>query len=187
MAVRDKLALGRRRDGRAHCDVEVSAATTAMDRYRNGEEGEALVVAGLSADTGRRRIGISRRGDSWWASRSGFRFVGLRVSGRVGRPSRPSCPVTHVCGIEILQPAHEPRKTVDPGMNALELLEFYADPASGSWQEVDYRPFPLGRHWPRRQSSHGITPRAGGGSDYDVVVGGACWWCGRGLNRCGAS
>ena len=31
---------------------------TAMDRYRNGEEGEALVVAGLSADTGRRRIGI---------------------------------------------------------------------------------------------------------------------------------
>ncbi len=65
----------------SYCDVEVSAATTAMDRYRNGEEGEALVVAGLSADTGRRRIGISRRGDSWWASR---RYLDSSACGCLG-------------------------------------------------------------------------------------------------------
>lgn len=29
-------------------------------------------------------------------------------------------------------------------MNGLELMEFYADPASGSWGEVGYRPYPLG-------------------------------------------
>jgi NADPH-dependent 2,4-dienoyl-CoA reductase/sulfur reductase-like enzyme len=54
----------------------------------------------------------------------------------------------------------------------MDLLEFYADPESGAWDEVGYRPFPLG-----------APPAAGAGTrlsvdtqladlrpEYDVVV-----------------
>ena len=42
-------------------DAEVSAATSAMDKYRGGEEGEtgsALVVVGLSAERAAKEVGI---------------------------------------------------------------------------------------------------------------------------------
>ena len=54
-------------------DVEVLAATTAMDKYRGGEEGEAgaaLVVVGLSAARA--------------AKESGFRDDMIRVAHRAG-------------------------------------------------------------------------------------------------------
>lgn len=75
-------------------------------------------------------------------------------------------------------------------MNALELLEFYADPASGSWQEVDYRPFPLGTPPASAPVQPRITPVAEVGPHYDVVVvgsgagGGVAAWV---LTECGAS
>lgn len=56
-------------------------------------------------------------------------------------------------------------------MDGQELLEFYADPASGSWDEVGYRPFPLGPPAavpapvrPRSIPVGEVRPR------YDVVV-----------------
>jgi hypothetical protein len=42
-------------------DAEVFAATSAMDKYRSGEEGEAcsaLVVVGLSAERAAKEVGI---------------------------------------------------------------------------------------------------------------------------------
>lgn len=56
-----------------YSDVEVSAATAAMDKYRGGEEGEAgaaLVVVGLSAARA--------------AKESGFRDDMIRVAHRAG-------------------------------------------------------------------------------------------------------
>jgi hypothetical protein len=57
----------------SYSDVEVSAAITAMDKYRGGEEGEAgaaLVVVGLSAARA--------------AKESGFRDDMIRVAHRAG-------------------------------------------------------------------------------------------------------
>ena len=45
----------------SYSDAQVSAATSAMDKYRSGEEGEAgtaLVVVGLSAERAAKEIGI---------------------------------------------------------------------------------------------------------------------------------
>ncbi len=45
----------------SYSDVEVSAATAAMDKYRGGEEGEAgaaLVVVGLSAARAAKESGL---------------------------------------------------------------------------------------------------------------------------------
>ena len=42
-------------------------------------------------------------------------------------------------------------------MNRLELIEYLADPSSGSWDEVGYRPFPMGRPDP--------VPTAGAAND----------------------
>lgn len=45
----------------SYSDVEVSAATSAMDKYRGGEKGEvgtALVVVGLSAERAAKESGI---------------------------------------------------------------------------------------------------------------------------------
>ena len=45
----------------SHSDAQVVAATSAMDRYRRGEEGEvgsALVVVGLSAERSAKEIGL---------------------------------------------------------------------------------------------------------------------------------
>jgi hypothetical protein len=57
----------------SYSDVEVSAATAAMDKYRGGKEGEAgaaLVVVGLSAARA--------------AKESGFRDDMIRVAHRAG-------------------------------------------------------------------------------------------------------
>jgi len=43
-------------------------------------------------------------------------------------------------------------------MNALELLEFYADPASGSWEAVGYRPYPLGAPTAKSTRARPSTP-----------------------------
>jgi hypothetical protein len=45
----------------SYSDAEVFAATSAMDKYRGGEEGEAgsaLVVVGLSAERAAKEVGI---------------------------------------------------------------------------------------------------------------------------------
>jgi hypothetical protein len=45
----------------SYTDAEVSAATTAMDKFRSGEMGEvgaALVVVGLSAERAAKEMGI---------------------------------------------------------------------------------------------------------------------------------
>jgi len=57
----------------SYSDIEVSAATAAMDKYRGGEEGEAgaaLVVVGLSAARA--------------AKETGFRDDMIRVAHRAG-------------------------------------------------------------------------------------------------------
>jgi hypothetical protein len=50
----------------SYSDAEVFAATSAMDKYRGGEEGEAgsaLVVVGLSAERAAKGSGDPRRHD----------------------------------------------------------------------------------------------------------------------------
>ena len=61
----------------SYSDVEVSAATAAMDKYRGGEKGEtgaALVVVGLSAERA--------------AKESGLRDDMIRVAHRAGASIR---------------------------------------------------------------------------------------------------
>jgi hypothetical protein len=61
----------------SYSDVEVSAATAAMDKYRGGENGEvgaALVVVGLSAERA--------------AKESGLRDDMIRVAHRAGASIR---------------------------------------------------------------------------------------------------
>ena len=61
----------------SYSDVEVSAATAAMDKYRGGEHGEvgaALVVVGLSAERA--------------AKESGLRDDMIRVAHRAGASIR---------------------------------------------------------------------------------------------------
>jgi hypothetical protein len=61
MAIRDKLASRSEGGKMSYSDAEVLAASSAMDKYRGGEEGEAgsaLVVVGLSAERAAKEVGI---------------------------------------------------------------------------------------------------------------------------------
>ena len=56
-------------------------------------------------------------------------------------------------------------------VNRLELLEYFANPGSGSWDEVGYRPFPLGRptDLPAPVRPRSVTVQEAK-SEYDVVI-----------------
>jgi len=56
-------------------------------------------------------------------------------------------------------------------MNRLELIEYLADPSSGSWDEVGYRPFPMGRPDPVPLPVRPTTIEAAEvRPEYDIVI-----------------